>query len=180
MTWRATSGRPCAAEGRAEPLDLLDDSAMRRHMLKDHRGRQNDDEDTGRAPADVARVLHVIGCHLTDYAVLVGGSNGDGAWRGIATIVELIDPRPYNSAFQSRRLIYAVICMSDRLLTRANPYPRLRICPPHQYSVGINKGSTCSSQVPGPTLALDLPARRTFLAVFKVLIVLYCFGPVPT
>jgi len=38
-----------AAEGRNEPLDLLDDSAMRRHMLKDHRGRQNDDEDTGKA-----------------------------------------------------------------------------------------------------------------------------------
>ena len=25
-------------------------------------------------------------------AVLVGGSNGDGAWRGLVTIVELIDP----------------------------------------------------------------------------------------
>jgi hypothetical protein len=25
----------------------------------------------------------------------VGGSNGDGAWRGLVTIAELIDPRPY-------------------------------------------------------------------------------------
>jgi hypothetical protein len=25
----------------------------------------------------------------------VAGSNGDGAWRGMVTIVELIDPRPY-------------------------------------------------------------------------------------
>ena len=60
------------------------------------------------------------------YAVLVGGSNGDGAWRGMVTIVELIDPRPY--IFQSAvygRLIYTVIYMSDRLLTQANPDPRL-------------------------------------------------------
>ena len=31
------------------------------------------------------------------YAVLSGGTNGDGAWRGMVTIVESIDPRPYNS-----------------------------------------------------------------------------------
>ena len=32
----------------------------------------------------------------TNYAVLVGWgvANGDGAWRGLVTIVELIDPRP--------------------------------------------------------------------------------------
>jgi len=29
------------------------------------------------------------------YAVLVGGTNGDGAQRGMVTTVELIDPRPY-------------------------------------------------------------------------------------
>ena len=32
-------------------------------------------------------------------AVLVGGTSGDGAWRGLVAIVELIDPRPY--MFQS-------------------------------------------------------------------------------
>jgi hypothetical protein len=31
----------------------------------------------------------------TNYAVLVGVSNGDGAWRGMVTILELIDRRPY-------------------------------------------------------------------------------------
>jgi hypothetical protein len=29
------------------------------------------------------------------YANRLGGSNGDDAWRGMVTIVELIDPRPY-------------------------------------------------------------------------------------
>jgi len=29
------------------------------------------------------------------YAVLVGETNGDGARRGLVTIVDLIDPRPY-------------------------------------------------------------------------------------
>jgi len=56
----------------------------------------------------------------------VGGSNGDGAWRGLVTIVQLDDPRPY--IFQSAvygRLIYTVIYMSDRLLNQANPNPRL-------------------------------------------------------
>jgi len=64
--------------------------------------------------------------HLTHYAVLVGGSNGDGAWRGLVTIVELIDPRPY--IFQTPvygSLTYTVIYMSDRLLTPANPNPHL-------------------------------------------------------
>ena len=68
--------------------------------------------------------------HVTDsptsYAVLVGGSNGDGAWRGLVSIVESIDPRPYN--FQSAvygRLIYTVIYMSDRLLTQDTPNPHL-------------------------------------------------------
>ena len=56
----------------------------------------------------------------------MGGANGDGAWRGLVTIVELIDPRPYN--FQPPvygRLIYTVIYMSDRLLTQDNPNSRL-------------------------------------------------------
>ena len=53
------------------------------------------------------------------YAVLVGGANGDGAWRGLVTIVVLIDPRPYivQPAVYGR-LIYTVIHMSDRLLFR--------------------------------------------------------------
>ena len=49
------------------------------------------------------------------YAVLVAGANGDGARRGLITIVELIDPHPY--IFQPPvygRLIYTVIYMSDR------------------------------------------------------------------
>ena len=54
------------------------------------------------------------------YAVLVGGADGDGARRGLFTIVELIDPRPY--VFQPPvygRLIYTVMYMSDRLLTQS-------------------------------------------------------------
>jgi hypothetical protein len=54
-----------------------------------------------------------------------GGGKGDGAGRGMVTIVELIDPRPYN--FQPPvygRLIYTVIYMSDGLLTQANPDSR--------------------------------------------------------
>jgi len=57
---------------------------------------------------------------VTVYAVLVGGSNGDGAWRGMVTIFELIDPRPYknqSSVYGRLRLIYTVTYMSDRLLT---------------------------------------------------------------
>jgi len=52
------------------------------------------------------------------YAVMVGGSNGDGAWRGLVTIVELLHPRPY--IFQTPvhgSLIYTVIYVSNRLLT---------------------------------------------------------------
>ena len=61
------------------------------------------------------------------------GANGDGARRGLVTIVESIDPRPY--MFQSAvygRLIYTVIYMSDRLSTQAKsdlhlpPPPELR------------------------------------------------------
>jgi hypothetical protein len=69
-------------------------------------------------------------CHCNHptcpYAYRVGGSNGDGAWRGLVTIVDLIDPRPY--IFQPAvygRLIYTVIYISHRLLTKANPNPRL-------------------------------------------------------
>ena len=68
----------------------------------------------------------------------MGGSNGDGAWRGLVTIVELIDPRPY--IFQSAvygRLIYTVIYMSDRLLTQANRNPRLP--PPPDLRSKLNK-----------------------------------------
>jgi len=59
-------------------------------------------------------------------AVLVGGSNGDGVWRNLVTIVKSIDPRPYNVQFALySRLIYTVIYLSDRLLPQANPNPRL-------------------------------------------------------
>ena len=63
------------------------------------------------------------------YAVLVGGSNGDGARRGMVTIIQLTDPRPY--IFQLTvygnliYLIHTVTYMSDRLSTQANPNPRL-------------------------------------------------------
>jgi len=36
---------------------------------------------------------------MVSYADRVGGSNGDGVWRVLVTIVELIDPRQY--IFQS-------------------------------------------------------------------------------
>jgi len=52
-----------------------------------------------------------------------------GAWRGLVTIVELIDPGPYR--FYSpvyRRLIYTVVCMSDCLSTQENP--NLHLTPP--------------------------------------------------
>ena len=74
---------------------------------------------------------HIVWSHT--YAVLVGGSNGDGARRGLVTIVKSIDPRPYN--FQvtvCNYLIYTVTCMNDRLFTQANPNPRL---PPHPICV---------------------------------------------
>jgi len=63
------------------------------------------------------------------YAVRVGGANVDGAWRGMGTIIQLIDPRP--CIFQPAvygRLIYTVMYMSDRLLTQANP--NLQLPPP--------------------------------------------------
>jgi len=63
------------------------------------------------------------------YAVLEGGANGDGAWRGLVTIVELIDRCPYKSQSPVYgRLIYTVTYMSDRLLTQANP--NLHLPPP--------------------------------------------------
>ena len=64
-----------------------------------------------------AVLIHFFSSLLNDTAQFSwGGANGDGAWRGLVTIVELIDPRPY--IFQPAvygRLIYAVIHMSDRL-----------------------------------------------------------------
>ena len=52
------------------------------------------------------------------YADRLGGSNGDGAWRVLVTIVELIDPRPYiYQVTVYGNLICSVIYMSDRLLT---------------------------------------------------------------
>ena len=45
--------------------------------------------------------------HDSNHAVLVGGTNGDGAWRGLVTIVESIYSGPY--IFQPAvygRLIY--------------------------------------------------------------------------
>jgi len=45
------------------------------------------------------------------YAVLVRGSNGDGAWRGLVTIVELIDPRPYKISLPiSKADLHCFIC----------------------------------------------------------------------
>ena len=56
----------------------------------------------------------------------MGGANGDGAWRGLVTIGESIEPHPY--MFQPAvygRLIYTVIYMGDRLLTQENRNPHL-------------------------------------------------------
>jgi len=65
--------------------------------------------------------VHQVHLSVTSYAVMVGGSNGDGAWRGMVTIFELIDPRPYkNQSPVYWRLIYTVIYMSGRLLTQGN------------------------------------------------------------
>jgi hypothetical protein len=53
---------------------------------------------------------------MSYYTVLVGGANGDGAWRGLVTIAESVDPGPYS--FQPAvysRLSYTVIDMSDCL-----------------------------------------------------------------
>jgi hypothetical protein len=69
----------------------------------------------------LALVHFLSGCeHFRGYAVLEGGSNGDGAWLGPVTIVELMDPRPHT--FQSA--VYGT-SMSDPLLTQADPNPRL-------------------------------------------------------
>jgi hypothetical protein len=71
------------------------------------------------------RRAHLLGHGIVaHYAVLVGGSNGDCARRGLVTIVELIDPRPF--IFQSAvcgRLIYTVIHMNDHPSTQVNPDP---------------------------------------------------------
>jgi len=73
------------------------------------------DPTTSHHHGSLPRTDWLFGSH---YAVLVEGSNGDGAWRDLATIVELIDPRPYSFQFAVYgRLIYTVIYMSDRLLT---------------------------------------------------------------
>jgi len=69
------------------------------------------------------------------YAVLVGRSNGDGAWRGLVTIVEVIDPRPYIfqvAVYGNLIYEYTVIYMSDRLLTPAIQIP---VCPCHPICV---------------------------------------------
>ena len=71
----------------------------------------------------------------TYYAILVGVANGDDAWRGLVTIVESIDPRPYIFNRPSPihfqpvdKVIYTVMYMSDRLLTQA--YPNFHLPPP--------------------------------------------------
>ena len=48
-----------------------------------------------------------------------GGVKRDGAWRGMVTIFELIDPRPYkNLSLVYTRLIYSVIYMSESISSR--------------------------------------------------------------
>ena len=61
---------------------------------------------TPSTPAATVGALQMSGGtrRPTHYAVLVGGSNGDGAWRGPVTIVESIDPRPY---------IFSLPCTAD-------------------------------------------------------------------
>jgi hypothetical protein len=68
-------------------------------------------------------------------------------WResGLVTTVELIDPRPY--IFQVTvygNLIHTVIYRSDRLLTQANPDPRLPP-PPDLRSVDDAEGNICQA-----------------------------------
>jgi hypothetical protein len=46
-------------------------------------------------PRRSAHHIPQVNKSVATYAVLVGGSNGDGAWRGLVRIVESIDPRPY-------------------------------------------------------------------------------------
>ena len=53
------------------------------------------DRPTGR-PADRPwSNTHPLSSPPWCYAVVVVGENGDGAWRGLVTIVNLIDHRPY-------------------------------------------------------------------------------------
>jgi len=59
-------------------------------------------------------------------AVLVEGSNCDGAWRGMVTILEFIDPRSYISQVTVyNNLIYTVLYVSESILTQANSNPGL-------------------------------------------------------
>ena len=86
-----------------------------------------DESDRIRIPESI--MLFMQG--QTHYAVLMGGSNGDGALRGMVTLFELIDPRPYqNQSPVHGRLIYTAFYMSDRLFTQENPNPHLT--PPSQ------------------------------------------------
>jgi hypothetical protein len=74
----------------------------------------------------------------TGYAVLVGGSNGDGAWRGTATIVESIGPAPYiTQGTVHGNLMCTVMCMSDHLLIKQIQIP---VSPPHPICVGLCVG----------------------------------------
>jgi len=60
------------------------------------------------------------------YAVLVGRSIGDGAWRGLVTIVESIDPRPCNFTTPLHvSLIYTVIYERPSINSSksASPFP---------------------------------------------------------
>ena len=114
------------------------------------------------------------GRQVTSYADRLGGSNGGGAGRGMVTIVELTDPRPY--IFQPPvygRLIYTVIYMSERLLTQANPNPRLPPPPDLRSMADTNSTSEplwplirCAPRprdkqcLPGSTARGDRRARR--------------------
>ena len=83
------------------------------------------------------------------YAVLVGRSNGDGAWRGLVTIVEVIDPRPY--IFQVAvygNLDLRVHCnLYERpSIDSCNPNPRLPLPPDLRSTMSFNSrngGSEC-------------------------------------
>jgi hypothetical protein len=84
-----------------------------------------------RNPTTLCKVVH---CQTGDMnavpaviAFLGGVAHRGGAMRGMVTICELINFRPYkNQSPVYGRLVYTVIYMSDLLLTRANPYPHLR------------------------------------------------------
>jgi len=67
---------------------------------------------------------------MNHHAFSMGGSNGDGEWRAMVTIFELIDPRPYKKQSPVYgRLIYTVKIMSNLLSTGTNPNPRLTTPP---------------------------------------------------